>query len=193
MLLSYGSAAHAASSTGDRPGAISERQAHNSKPSTTKTKKAWSYTFSIYFLPDVVPIACENGTDIDRKHIYILCMPICVQSYKHGDGAKLWVCIRQINNRHNVYLGSNFFTETNCSSSSSSSSSSKQKYSKLLELLFLPFKSQLAYAPPYVSTKVSARCPHSAFMCCLGKWEHSLLPWGALNDWSLYWRGIMFL
>jgi len=41
------------------------------------------------FLPDVVPITSENDTDTDREHIYILCVPLCVQSYKHGDGAKL--------------------------------------------------------------------------------------------------------
>ena len=26
------------------------------------------------FLPDVVPIACENGTDTDREHIYCVCL-----------------------------------------------------------------------------------------------------------------------
>ena len=43
-VWSHGSADHAAS----YPGALSERQADNSQPSTTKTKKACSYTFITY-------------------------------------------------------------------------------------------------------------------------------------------------
>ena len=104
------------------PGAISERQADNSKPSTIKTKKAWSYTFSTYFYQTWC-LSRVKMAQILIVNIYILCMPLWVHSYKHGDGAKLRGYIRQIKYRHNIYLGSKFFTETNCSSSSCSSSS----------------------------------------------------------------------
>jgi hypothetical protein len=71
---SYGTAAHAASSTGDRGLSLSVRLP-TQKPSTIKTKKAWSYTFSTYFYQTWCLLRVKMAhTLIVNIHTYCICL-----------------------------------------------------------------------------------------------------------------------
>jgi hypothetical protein len=61
------------------PGAISERQADNSKPSTIKTKKAWSYTLSTYFYQKWC-LSCVKMAQILIVKIYTY--RVCLSAFK---------------------------------------------------------------------------------------------------------------